>query len=218
MRIASAVVAAVHITVVMLVRLSLYLAFWLWLDLLALLLSLLQAQAQAQAQAQGQGKIEIEKGKEGDGDAQHHLFPPFLREMREVARATFPSNGVHGWIDLDARGQVLDADVMGADRELERRSCPSPSPYASTTTTTTTPGGAGPPRAQLLVCDGGCAAHYIPEMILPRFPAYQHQHYSTSHHTTPHATTPHHTTPHHTKSHHTTPHNRYDRCALRHSR
>ena len=68
-----------------------------------------------------------------------------------------PANGVHGWIDLDARGQVLDRNFEQGQHMMKKTNW-NRSEY-------------GPelPRAQLLVVDGGVAVHYIPELVLPRF-------------------------------------------------
>ncbi len=67
-----------------------------------------------------------------------------------------PANGVHGWIDLDAKGQVLDQD-FSLRRQIEDNKRKRGAP------------GQGLPRAQLLVVDGGVAVNYVAELLLPRF-------------------------------------------------
>jgi choline dehydrogenase-like flavoprotein len=63
-----------------------------------------------------------------------------LQHMVKSISAQFTANGVHGWIDLDSKGNVLDRDKYGSQM----------------------------PYAQLMFIDGGCGAGYIPELLLPR--------------------------------------------------
>ena len=91
---------------------------------------------------------------------------PMLERMRAVP---MPANGVHGWVDLDEHGNVLR---QHNSHKKGKKGKEGVGEYKYKNTDTE---GAKPkcPSAQLVFVDGGCAAGYLPELILPRFESQQ---------------------------------------------